>query len=207
MTAIAKRAGCSLKLSIPLIPISRRCLGRLSHERRRGHLTQWASEPRARFAGSPDTLRCGDACDDGKTRHSWSTCPCYRREQNFPDLAKNFWNEGYGRALEVVKIFLCGQKSARKPEDCGPSLRCGSVSGLVTWRYEHAQHTRAKDIERHEKAAISVGGEVCGPVSYPPRPRKTVGQLGNSWHKKKLAESAGMSRSALAVKFREKVGA
>ena len=110
MTVIARRAGCSLETLYTAYPnkqemfgalITRKAsgtfeaMGPLSPERDlREALVRYAVEMLAMMA-RPDT-RGLHALVIGESRNS-------------PELAKNFWDEGYGRALEVVKIFFAAK--------------------------------------------------------------------------------------------------
>ena len=122
MTAIAKKAGCSLETLYTAYPnkqemfgalITRKAsgtfdaMGPLSPERDlREALVRYSVEMLAMMA-RPDT-RGLHALVIGESR-------------NFPGLAKNFWNEGYGRALEVVKIFFAAKNRRGKPEIADPA--------------------------------------------------------------------------------------
>ena len=122
MTAIAKKAGCSLETLYTAYPnkqemfgalITRKAsgtfdaMGPLSPERDlRKALVRYAVEMLAMMA-RPDT-RGLHALVIGESR-------------NFPELAQNFWNEGYGRALEVVKIFFAAKNRRGKPEIADPA--------------------------------------------------------------------------------------
>ena len=122
MTAIAKRAGCSLETLYTAYPnkqemfgalITRKAsgtfdaMGPLSPERDlREALVRYAVEMLAMMA-RPDT-RGLHALVIGESR-------------NFPELARNFWDEGYGRALEVVKIFFAAKNRRGTPDFGNPA--------------------------------------------------------------------------------------
>ena len=122
MTVIARKAGCSLETLYTAYPnkeamfgalITRKALGTfdamgpLSPERNlREALVRYAVEMLAMMA-RPDT-RGLHALVIGESR-------------NFPELAKNFWNEGYGRALEVVKIFFAAKNRRESPKIADPA--------------------------------------------------------------------------------------
>ncbi len=122
MTAIARKAGCSLETLYTAYPnketmfralITRKALGTfdamgpLSQERDlREALVRYAVEMLAMMA-KPDT-RGLHALVIGESR-------------NFPELAKNFWNDGYGRALEVVKDYFTAKKRRGDPGIADPT--------------------------------------------------------------------------------------
>ena len=122
MTVIARKAGCSLETLYTAYPnketmfgalITRKALGTfdamgpLSPERdMREALARYAEEMLAMMA-RPDT-RGLHALVIGESN-------------NFPELARNFWNEGYGRALEVVKIFLAAKNRRGSLKIADPS--------------------------------------------------------------------------------------
>ncbi len=111
MTTIAKQAGCSLETLYTAYPnketmfralITRKALGTfdamgaLSPERDlREAMVRYALEMLAMMA-KPDT-RGLHALVIGESR-------------TFPELAKNFWNDGYGRALEVIREYFAAKK-------------------------------------------------------------------------------------------------
>ena len=122
MTAIAKKAECSLETLYTAYPnkqvmfgalITRKAsgtfeaMGPLSPERDlREALVRYAFEMLAMMA-KPDT-RGLHALVIGESR-------------NFPELARNFWNEGYGRALEVVREYFVANKRRGNPEIAHPA--------------------------------------------------------------------------------------
>ena len=122
MIAIAKKAGCSLETLYTVYPnkqvmfgalITRKAsgtfdaMGPLSPERDlKEALVRYALEMLVMMA-KPDT-RGLHALVIGESR-------------NFPELAKNFWNEGYGRALHVVKQYLVTKKRRGNPEIVDPA--------------------------------------------------------------------------------------
>ena len=122
MIAIAKKAGCSLETLYTAYPnkqamfgalITRKAsgtfdaMGPLSPERDlKEALVRYAVEMLVMMA-KPDT-RGLHALVIGESR-------------NFPELAKNFWNEGYGRALEVVKEYFVAKKRQENAEINDPS--------------------------------------------------------------------------------------
>ena len=161
MTAIAKRAGCSLETLYTAYPnkqemfgalITRKAsgtfdaMGPLSPERDlREALIRYAVEMLAMMA-RPDT-RGLHALVIGESK-------------NFPDLAKNFWNEGYGRALEVVKIFFSAKNRRGKPEIADPAyaaevflaLLLGDMSMRSTLGLKTMSDTKKQQLAWAEKS-------------------------------------------------------
>ena len=122
MTVIASKTGCSLETLYTAYPnkeamfgalITRKALGTfdamgpLSPDRDlREALVRFAVEMLAMME-RPDT-RGLHALVIGESR-------------NFPELARNFWTEGYGRALEVVKIFFAAKNRRGKAQFSDPA--------------------------------------------------------------------------------------
>ena len=122
MTAIAKKAGCSLETLYTAYPnkqvmfgalITRKAsgtfdaMGPLSPERDlREALVRYAVEMLAMMART-----------DTRGLHAL----VIGESGSFPELAKNFWNEGYGRALEVVRAYFVTKKRRENPEIADPA--------------------------------------------------------------------------------------
>ena len=122
MTAIAAKAGCSLETLYTAYPnkqnmfgalVTRKAsatfdaMGPLSPERDpREALVRYAVEMLAMMA-KPDTREL-HALVIGESRA-------------FPELAKTFWNEGYGRALEVVRQYLVSRNGRANPKITDPA--------------------------------------------------------------------------------------
>ena len=161
MIAIAKKAECSLETLYTAYPnkqamfgalITRKAsgtfdaMGPLSPERDlREALVRYAVEMLAMMA-RPDT----------RGLHSL----VIGESRNFPELAKNFWNEGYGRALEVVKIFFAAKNRRGNPEIADPAyaaevflaLLLGDVTMRSTLGLKTLSDTKKQQMEWAEKS-------------------------------------------------------